>query len=322
MKENNYHINDDLLVKYLLGEASPEETLAIEAWVRETDENRTYLEQLRSVWEQSKILASVSTVDEKAAWKRFEARIKAPQEASPIRSFSWMRIAALFIIVAGLALVLYVVNQEPLPKQRQVQAFEKVVKDTLPDGSVITLNKNASLTYPDRFAGDTRAVTLKGEAFFNITPDKNKPFIIQVNDVLVKVVGTSFNIRSLNGKTEVIVETGVVQVIRQHKQIELHPREKVIVPTQDSAWQVEKESDRLYNYYRSKEFVCENTPLWKLVDVLNEAYGSDIRIGRPSLRNLPLTTTFNNESLDRILEIISVTFDIKVTRSSNTIILQ
>ena len=83
-----------------------------------------------------------------------------------------------------------------------------------------------------------------------------------------------------------------------------------------------EETERLYNYYRTREFVCDNTPLWKLVAVLNEAYGANIVIGRDALRNMPLTTTFNNESLERILDIIRTTFDITVVRQNNTIILQ
>jgi ferric-dicitrate binding protein FerR (iron transport regulator) len=76
--------------------------------------------------------------------------------------------------------------------------------------------------------------------------------------------------------------------------------EKVVVRRQDSVITKERETAQLYQYYESREFVCDNTPLWKLVAVLNKAYDTTIVIGRPELRNLPLTTTFPNESLDRI----------------------
>jgi ferric-dicitrate binding protein FerR (iron transport regulator) len=143
-----------------------------------------------------------------------------------------------------------------------------------------------------------------------------------VNDVEVKVVGTSFNIRSENGVTEVIVETGVVQVTRNGKTVELRPSEKLKLGEQDTVLVKEKVEDRLYNYYRSKEFVCDDTPLWKLVEVLNEAYGANIIIENKDLRGLKLNTTFNNESLDRILEVIATTFDITVTPEKDRIILK
>jgi transmembrane sensor len=82
-------------------------------------------------------------------------------------------------------------------------------------------------------------------------------------------------------------------------------------------------SDKLYNYYRTKEFVCDDTPLWKLVQVVNEAYNVKIIIGRKELNDKTLTTTFYNESLEQVLEVIRLTFDITVIKKEDgQIILQ
>jgi ferric-dicitrate binding protein FerR (iron transport regulator) len=318
-----YHITDDLLVKYLLGEADPEEAEAVNLWVGQSPDNRTYLDQLRQVWEISRELALESTVDEAAAWQRFKTRVG--KEKAPVaqtRQFAgWMRIAALFLLIAGAALLFYFSNRKAPVQNLTARAGQEILSDTLSDGTVVTLNKNSSLSYPDRFAGNQRVVALKGEAFFSVAPNKDKPFLITVNEVTVKVVGTSFNIRSENGTTEVIVESGVVQVIRKNQVLQLKPKEKAVVK-KDSTMYKAVETEQLYNYYRTREFVCDNTPLWKLVAVLNEAYGANIVIGRDDLRNMPLTTTFNNESLERILDVIRTTFDITVVRQNNTIILQ
>ena len=163
---------------------------------------------------------------------------------------------------------------------------------------------------------------MQGEAFFAVTPDKTRPFIIYVNDVTVRVVGTSFNIKSVNGNTEVIVESGVVQVMKKNKKAELNPEEKIFVKKEDSTLLKEGQRGSLYNYYRTSEFECDNTPLWKLVEVLNEAYGANIIIERKELRDLPLTTTFHNESLDNILEVIRQTFNISVSKTPGHIILK
>jgi ferric-dicitrate binding protein FerR (iron transport regulator) len=163
---------------------------------------------------------------------------------------------------------------------------------------------------------------LQGEAFFNVTANKEKPFVITVNDVEVKVVGTSFNIKTSNGQTEVIVKTGIVEVTRNGKTIRLLPNEKTVTPAGDTALFKTQISDKLYDYYQTKEFVCDNTPLWRLVQVLNEAYQSNIVIGREELRNLRLNTTFSNESLDNVLDIIAKTFQLQVVKTENQIILQ
>ena len=143
-----------------------------------------------------------------------------------------------------------------------------------------------------------------------------------MNDITVTVVGTSFNIKALEGKTQVIVETGVVRVTKNNRTIELQPNETLITSGTDSILVKEKVTDKLHQYYRSKEFVCDNTPLWKLVAVLNEAYNVNIVIERNELRNLPLTTTFYNESLEKILSIIAETFEITVERKGGQIILK
>jgi transmembrane sensor len=323
MTPNFYHIDDMLLMKYLLGEANGEERAAVSDWLGANEANRLYFEQLQTIWNQSKTLASNKAVDENRAWQRFQSRIHQEEPVRKAERFSWMQIAALFILIAGAALFAYQwLNRQAPVQQLVVHTQTNTLVDTLPDGSVITLNKNSELSYPSKFKGDTRTIALKGEAFFKVMPDKKKPFVIQVNDVSIRVVGTSFNVRSENGETEVIVETGIVQVTRGNKTIELRPKEKVTVEPGDTTFAKAVEKEQLYNYYRTKEFVCDNTPLWKLVEVLNEAYGSHIVIDRPALRNLPISTTFTNESLDQVLQVISLTFNINVTQKKDSILLR
>jgi transmembrane sensor len=325
LKPEFYHINNDLLVKYLLGEVSPDEAAAVQEWIAAHPDHQKQFEHFKLIWARSKELAVNSTVDEHAAWERFKSRVQQPaQTKAVVRKIDqnhWWRIAALFVIIAGGAL-LYFIGQEKPVQTMTVQAVVQPLVDTLPDGSVVTLNKNAQISYPEKFAKESRTIALKGEAFFSVVPDKKSPFIIEVNDVTIRVVGTSFNVRSENGITEVIVETGVVQVIRNKKVAELHPRERITVGATDSSMVKTVEKDQLYNYYRTREFVCDNTPLWKLVSALNEAYDSNIVIGRASLRSLPLTVTFQNESLENILNVVSETFEIDVVKEDGRIVLQ
>ena len=84
----------------------------------------------------------------------------------------------------------------------------------------------------------------------------------------------------------------------------------------------EDNSDELYNYYKTKEFVCNGTRLSRLVEVLNEAYNTEIVIGNSRLDNLSLNTTFSDASLDYILEVIGKTYNIQVIRNGDKIILQ
>lgn len=323
MSNPSYHISDDLLVKYLLGECTPEEQDAIRQWTDANADNRKYYEQLKLIWNLSKGLAASKQADENKAWRRFQQRIHQPEQPSlSIKRFKWLRIAAMVLIIAGACgLALTLIFDSPA-QEISLASKESIVTDTLPDGSVITLNKRSNLTYPGKFKGDKRLVSLQGEAFFTVTPDRNKPFIIQSDKVVITVVGTSFNVRNQNNTTEVIVETGIVKVSQGKKSVQLMPGDKATINQDDAVIVKNKQQDKLYNYYRTREFVCDNTPLWKLVYTLNEAYDAQIEIDNPQIRNLPINTTFNNESLDRILEIVRLTFNISVTRAGDKIILR
>jgi transmembrane sensor len=336
LKENTNPIHSDLLVKYLLNEASSEDRLRVEQWITANSANLQYYEQYKLIWEESRSL-SIPAVDEDAAWEKFLQRIlyaglvlqKTGAETT-VRpggilaayrqaGWQWMRVAAIFILIAGLGYLLF----NTLSVSRvTIRSQFRTRTDTLPDGSVVTLNKNSSLSYPENFPGAERNTQLQGEAFFNVLPDKSKPFLIHTNGIIIKVVGTSFNIHNRGLRTEIIVETGIVQITNPYHSILLNPHEKIILQKDDSVLRKETVVDRLYNYYRTQEFVCDHTPLWKLVETLNEAYQTHIVIKRVALLNLPLTTIFRNESLDNILEIIAKTFTITVIKSGDQIILE
>lgn len=317
-------MNDDLLVKYLLEEATPDEQQKVLQWAAADAANQKHLGQLRYIWLESKKLETISTIDENVAWQKFKQKINT--QHTPIKTISlhkqtnWMRVAAILIMMVGGSYMAY--NYLYSGHMITLESNGAVMAKTLPDGSTVTLNKYASIKYPKSFTGDAREVTLEGEAFFNVTPNKNKPFIIHANEADVQVVGTSFNVKSNSDETVVIVETGVVQVSKNLKGVVLNPREKATVKKSKDAPIKEQSYDELHNYYRTKEFVCNNTQLNKLVPVLNEAYNANIIIADDKLNDLRLTTTFHNQPLDSILNIVSETFNISVERTEGQIILK
>ena len=288
--------------------------------------HQVYFDQLKQIWEKSRETAVVSTVNEAEAWNRFRSRIQAGSAApAPVRRMRphWLQVAAAVIILMLLGVAGYwMFNGQQPAREMVVQATQQVLNDTLPDGSIVTLNKQSSLTYPSEFSSGQRNISLHGEAFFRVTPNKRKPFVVSVNDVNITVLGTAFNVKSVNGTTEVIVESGRVSVTRGDETVELGANERIITGEAGNSLQKETSKDQLYNYYRTKEFVCDDTPLWKLVQVLNEAYGANIVIGNPAIRDMKLNASFYNESLDQVLEVISLTFNINVTRTANQVVLQ
>ncbi len=313
---------DELLAKYFADEATPPEQRAVEEWIEEDASNRHYFNHFKWIWEGSDELVQANTPDTHKAWQRFLRHAK-KEDARKAGKWNWRNIAAALLLMMGAATITYfIVNSDSASANMLAFTTHDEVKvDTLPDGSIATLNKHSQLTYPSRFKSKERKVTLKGEAFFAVTPSKEKPFVIEINDVSIKVIGTSFNVRSDNGQTEVIVETGIVQVTKNNNTVELKAGERALLLVTDSAVAEKKvvSSDKLYNYYISRTFICDNTPLWKLVEKLNEAYNVTITIEGKGIKALPLSVTFDEESLDVILKVISQTLGVQVAQEGDTI---
>lgn len=317
-------MQDDILISYLLGEASTAEIKQVEMWRRADEAYNKRFEEFKLLWETSKNLEDPQEADTQASLKRFKEKV-AERKITNTHIIKlkqrniWMTIAASLMLIAGGA---WFYISQYTGREIQLVTKNETKTNVLPDGSVITLNKLSLFEYPSKFTGNQRNVILaKGEAFFNVAHNKAVPFIISAGNATIRVVGTSFNVKNKNGKVEVIVETGIVQVSRGSNTILLKPGEKVLV-TQNSALAKETNSDQLYTYYRSKEFVANNTPLWRMVEVLNDAYDSNIVIGRKELNDMLLNTTFKNESLDDILAIISRTFGATVEKKNGQIVIK
>lgn len=319
-------MNDDILVKYMLQEANEAERLLVEQWLNKSPANRKYYEDFKLIWEQSKQLEPEINVDVDAAWQKFSEKISNENEhaprsvALPVYRQSGFRAAAMFAALVGVLTALFFITHTSSPEMLMVASGEKVITDTLPDGSVVTLNKHSTLAYPAVFAADKRQVSLKGEGFFSITPNKAKPFVIDANSTDVTVVGTTFNVKTTTDRTEVIVETGVVEVAHAENTVRIIHNQKAIV-TGNAAPVTETNKDGLYTYYRSGEFICNNTPLWKLVSILNEAYNVNITFSDEETGGRVINTTFRNEPIDEILDVICQTLNLKATRNGRDILL-
>jgi ferric-dicitrate binding protein FerR (iron transport regulator) len=320
-------VDDDILVSYLSGNCAPEVAVHLIQWRQAHPDHEKQFQDFKLIWETSGRLNYTGPDDAAASLQRLKQKaIK--QRSNPAKSkvrplqkrTVWLTAAASVLLFAAVSWWFTIGNS----RQRvEVITHNQVQTDTLPDGSVLTLNKNTELQFTRRFNGAQRKVALtRGEAFFKVKHQSQRPFIISAGSTTVQVLGTSFNVKNNLGRVEVIVESGMVAVKSGSQAVMLKTGEKAVVHPETQVLSKTANPDQLYQYYRTREFVAVNTPLWRMVEVLNEAYSSRIVLGRKELRTLPLNTTFKNESLDDILSIIARTFNLTVLRKSNQIILR
>ena len=150
---------DEIIVKYLLGEASEEERKKVEDWRSTSDENKRIFEHFELIWTESKNLASQSVVDENAAWLRFKEKTIQAEPSNIVtfrpsrKLFSMKAAAAVLVLIFGVWIAYYLTTNSGMIL---VASNNLILIDTLPDGSVVTLNKNSSIKYSKIFAGKTR----------------------------------------------------------------------------------------------------------------------------------------------------------------------
>jgi transmembrane sensor len=206
------HIAIDFIPAYLAGKATAEQVAILEEWINASSENKAYFESLKRTWEESgKLEPKPVMVDVDKAWGKLNARIEAGDtkvisigKRKRITTMGiLLRIAAVLIPILFLAWLYF--WQSGKNRQMELITSVSVLQDTLPDGTLITLNSGSKLNYPEKFKGSKREVSLEGEAYFDVTPDKEKPFIIHSGDANIRVLGTSFNVNAYENKDEVEV---------------------------------------------------------------------------------------------------------------------
>jgi transmembrane sensor len=197
------------------------------------------------------------------------------------------------------------------------ETTDKLQKITLPDGSVVTLEKNSRLDMAQDFNGTTRTVHLTGEAFFDVVKNPSKPFIVHAGNLVTKVLGTSFRIKALTqaGDVTVNVVTGRVSVFANKKNPKNDPETDglILTPNQKVVFAKAEESLKrtlieapavIIPQEDLKQMVFEEAPVSVILKAIEKAYGVEVVFDEEQLKNCALTTTLKNETLFDKLTII------------------
>jgi transmembrane sensor len=235
---------------------------------------------------------------------------------------AFMRIAAIALVIIGIsATFLYLNNTGAFSKKITIAANsnERNLEVSLPDGSKVFLNRNSELSYNKKLGQSTRNVKLKGEAFFDITPDPSKPFIIYAGNATVKVLGTSFSVltNNVNNAVEVFVKTGSVLLSDNSGKQNL-VLEPGFIGTMNSGNSV-KSANTNANYlsWNTDLLIYDAQTLDVVFADLKKVYDIDIIADDPDLINMTLTATFDKEPQDTIIRLICTTFNFSFTKDGS-----
>ena len=311
--------------------ADPREQAQLDTWAQQ-EGNAQKLAHFRKVWEIT--AAGVTpTFDARDSWTELEGRLAlpAPQKDS-IRLFPLLtKIAASLLLL--IAACFYLPGWlAPAPLSVQTAAGEQRLV-ILPDSTHVWLNAGATLHYPSTFTDAQRLVSLQGEAFFEVTSDPAKPFIIETASTQTRVLGTSFNVKApVHQPVTVTVATGKVQFGPRdsHRQVVLLPGEAGTFDVQQHTLTSHANADPRFLEWHNHTLIFTKTPLRQILQTLEDVYHIEFSaVDRGLSTSLPrrvgvdspcmFTGTFENTPEQEILEVLSTSlgFEWSATDSSH-----
>ncbi|MGM8363494.1 FecR family protein [Flavobacterium sp. ARAG 55.4] len=219
------------------------------------------------------------------------------------------RVAAVLVLAIGIG---FLIKQSLVPGQ-VVQITNRGEKKEiiLQDGSIVVLNRNSSISYPETF-GETRNIKLTGEAYFKVKRNPEKPFIVSMHDMTLKVLGTSFNINSYSeNPTKVSVLTGTVALnAYSGQQVILTKNQQA--DFKNAVFNVTKEQSREKIAWVDNIIILKQTTLAETAKILENWYNVDIVFEDTQLEKLIINGKFKEEKLDNVLASIAFVKKIKI----------
>lgn len=280
------------------------------------------------MWKDLKNMNNHKEIDVERAWNNVHSKLiengLISEKAAGIHFMrtTLFRIAAVALILIGLGTAaIYMNNTGSLSKKITLIAGndQKNVTVSLPDGSKVYLNRNSEFSYRKNFGEHRRDVKLKGEAFFEISPDVSKPFIIDAGKARVKVVGTSFNVITNNPESsvEVFVKTGKVLVSDNTgtQTIQLNPGDVGTMNTNKSTKMLNTNPN--YISWKTGYLEYSGQKLDVVFKDLKRVYNMDIVADDPDILDNPWHSPIVNSSQETIINLICLSFNLSYTKDGN-----
>ncbi|MCX6282308.1 MAG: FecR domain-containing protein [Bacteroidetes bacterium] len=326
---------EELIAKYFCGEATPAEISELSAWANQDSANQTIFRDSQHAWMAIEGARVVEAANVDQEWETFEKRagiVKDHDEGEdrfmrygrnrnviPIYR-QLLRVAAVIVLLIIPSLFLFRYLSQPAMKE--LSAGTTRMETLLPDGSKVTLNSGAMIKYSEQFKGGKRAVTLDGEAYFDVAHNASKPFIIATDGIRVEVKGTSFyiNTRSKSGDFELVLTTGKVELYFENQSGQarvLNPGEKAVI--HGNQINISSNKDANYMAWKTRKIAFSNDPMNLVVATLSKVYQADIRLTDPVLARCRLTATFDNQSLESVLNVLKATLDVDIRNSGSLV---
>jgi transmembrane sensor len=338
-------VKDDFFLQWVKGE--PEADWFWRSFMKE------YPYKVTAIEDAKKIVASIPFKKDDLSRETFDSmrthlimdirlQKESTKQRSPIQYIGslnkfWMRLAATLALLI-ISILIYekfsvtqsvvITSNEYSPKleQRENPKGQKSIL-LLADGTKIWLNADSKLTYAKNFeAGVTREVCLQGEAFFEVAPNPDKPFIVHTSELDIRVLGTSFNVKSYDEdkKIETTLLKGQIKINKANESSEdtgliLAPNQKATFQKETKTMDVEQVQAEHSSSWREDELVFDETTYREVINQLERWYNVNITVEGENNLDCKLTARIEKESLEEVLNLLVLSHKISYTISGSNV---
>ena len=326
-----------LLMKCLSGECNEIEEEELKLWRNMNYENSAFYFEVNDMLRNVNSAMNTKDINSEVAWQKVKSRIDhnsaehltesliEGEKGKEFKTLSLMwRVAASVLLIFSVGLGYYLWEMRASQINTLTAYGSEVRHITLSDGTNVAINGGAVFKYPSEFKGEEREVSLTGEAFFDVISDKQHPFIINVAEMEVHVLGTSFNIKAIDGSPEatVVVETGVVQVIAGESSVLIREGETALLNRNDKTLVKYKNSDTNFKAWNTKQIKFVNMPLNEAFATIENTYKVKIEFSTDSLiDNKTIDANFDKQTIEFILKTICETYHLQYLYHDDTYVI-
>lgn len=323
--------NDTLIIKYLTGSASFEEQAVLLKWLEESETNRGYFRSMKDAYDSGRLKYEQKNSHVQSQWDMFRKNISVnrPADKRLLNRFAWMRYVA--VLILGILLVYwirYIVEEKsecPVVQTCIETGVGDKSKTTLPDGTVVWLNACSSLRYGDFSGKSERTVYLKGEAYFEVKTDKQRPFSVCTERLTYRVTGTSFNVYAFEEEetNSVALLEGGVTVESGKWVYALSPGEVFTYDKNAGTFTVEKRDVEHLSSWRRGEFVFDKMTFGELIHRLERLYHVKFVCDNLEVQQTAFGGTLKDyDSLETVMNVLKTSLRISYTIEENTVFIR
>ncbi len=325
-------MNKELLIKYLNNSCTPEEFDEFVNWIKTEAFDKEGKGLGFSDW---KLFKPDLEAKDKQKYDALldkihhEINLKAQRESKVItirKVVSWLSRAAAILFIPLLGIVFYLLSNNNLQTDNYytdltVDSLEIIAPIgsravvQLSDGTEVNLNYGSKIKYPQRFSGNTRGVTLTGEAYFDVAHNPDKPFVVKTGKLDIKALGTEFNIQAYDDVVETTLVEGKV-VIEETMPGEKAKPVGAIVPGQHvnynlKSGEIYSTKGRIEKYiaWKDGKLVFDNESITGVAEKLSRKFYVDIEVAE-NIKDYSYTVTFVDDPLFLILDLMTEVTDI------------